>query len=202
MKNLIAIIFAITLVGLATDAKAQKATDVTVDEVEFKKGDIEFSLGVGLLPTFTSNNAKARILPISFMANYRIKQFLSIGGYAAFSSTNGYENRQNNDEIPETDPVLRNDFYIFGIRTEGHFNRERMDFYGGAMVSYNYSKITTQLEPGDKMPEDIIIDEKDNGGFKYSGYVGLKYMMTKHIGAFGEIGYGASIINLGVTTKF
>ena len=71
------------------------------------------------------------------------------------------------------------------------------------MISYNKSFIKTELEPGDPMPENIEIEEGwSNGGFKYSGYVGIKYMMTKHLGLFGEIGYGASIINLGLTSKF
>ncbi len=196
MKN---ITFALTLICALFAAQTATA-QVSVDEVEFKKGDIELGLGIGIIPTFTSRNAKTVIPPVSFMLGYRIKQFVSVGAYAAFSSTDGYDVESIHDQIPNGEPVLKNDFYLFGARLEGHFNKERIDFYGGAMVSYNFSDITTLLEPGDKMPENIEIEE-DNGGFKYSGYVGLKYMFTKHFGAFGEIGYGASVINLGITAK-
>ena len=198
MKNLLTLTILCFVLFATQNVFAQ---NVTKEEVEFKKGDVELSLGVGILPTFISQNAKLRVLPVSFMLNYRIKQFVSVGAYAGFSSTNGYDVENIFDEKPTGAPVLRNDFYIVGGRVEGHFNREHTDFYGGAMLSYNYSNITTDLKPGDKMPENIEI-EKDNGGFKYSGYIGLKYMMTKHLGVFGEIGYGASLINLGLTSKF
>ena len=197
MKNVLSIL-ALSLALLTTQTLYAQAS---VDEVEFKKGDVEIGLGLGIMPTFVSQNATTRILPLSLMVSYRIKQFVSLGAYAGFSSTNGYDTPNIFDEIPTEGPVLRNDFYIVGLRAEGHFNRERTDFYGGAMISYNYSDISTELEPGDKMPENIEI-ETDNGGIKYSGYVGMKYMMTKHLGLFGEVGYGASLINLGVTSKF
>ena len=197
MKNSIFFFALFTFTFFTTNMYAQPFTD----EVEFKKGDIEIGLGIGLLPTFVSENAKTKIPPVSIMLGYRIKQFFSLGAYAGFSSSDGYDVASIFDDPAPEDPVLRNDFYILGLRAEGHFNRERTDFYGGAMISYNYSDITTELKPGDKMPENIEI-EKDNGGFKYSGYIGLKYMATKRFGIFGEVGYGVSLINLGLTSKF
>lgn len=200
MKNLLPL-FALCLITLFTTQSAF-AQNVTKEEVEFKKGDVEFAAGVGLLSTFVSKNSKSRIIPLSFMMNYRIKQYISVGAYAGFSSTNGYQSQENiADEIPIDVAVVRNDFYLVGARLEGHFNRERTDFYGGAMISYHVSDVQ-KLDPTVDRVEGIIIEEGTNDGVKYSGYVGMKYMMTKHFGVFGEIGYGASLINVGLTSKF
>lgn len=198
MKNLLPVIALCCALFVSQNVFAQ---NVTTEEVEFKKGNLEFGIGIGILPTFKDPSAKTRILPVSAVLSYRIRQFVSVGAYAGYSSTNGYDTESIFDELPSEGPVLRNDFYIFGGRLEGHFNRERTDFYGGAMISYNFSKIT-KLDPDIERINGIEIEDGNNGGFKYSGYVGLKYMMTKHLGLFGEIGYGASLINLGITSKF
>ncbi|MFK7807044.1 MAG: hypothetical protein AB8F74_04500 [Saprospiraceae bacterium] len=199
MKNLLPIITLCLALFMTQTISAQ---NVTKEEVEFKKGDVEFSAGVGLLPTFISKNSRARIIPLSVMANYRIKQFISVGAYAGYSSTNGYQSEENiADEIPMETAVVRNDFYMVGGRLEGHFNRERIDFYGGAMVSYQISDVQ-KLDPDVNSVEGIIIREGVSGSWKYSGYVGLKYMMTKHFGLFGEIGYAASLVTVGLTSKF
>jgi len=204
MKNLLPIL-AVCLITLLTTQStfAQKLnTDITTEEAEFKKGDVEIGVGVGLLSTFVSKNSKSRIIPLSMTVSYRIKQFISVGAYAGYSSTNGYQSDESIfDEVPTTSAVVRNDFYMVGGRLEGHFNRERTDFYGGAMVSYHVSDVQ-KLDPNIDRVEGIIIEEGKNGGWKYSGYVGMKYMMTKHFGLFGEIGFGASLINLGLTSKF
>ncbi|HHS95035.1 MAG TPA: hypothetical protein ENJ45_00475 [Phaeodactylibacter sp.] len=200
MKKLLPIIALITLLFSTQNLQAQ---NVTREEVEFKKGDIELTAGVGLLSTFVSKNTKSRIIPLSFSFHYRIKQFLSVGMYSAFSSTNGFqpESDTKNDEIPIETAVVRNDFYLVGARLEGHFNKERIDFYGGAMLGYSFSDVS-KLNPDVDRVEGIIIREGLHKTFTYSGYVGLKYMLTKHFGIFGEIGYGASLVNIGLTSKF
>ncbi len=196
MKNSIAILFALCFSLFTQQAFAQ---NVTREEVEFKKGDIELSMGVGLLSTFRSKNATTKVLPVNFTMAYRLNQNVSLGGYFAYSSTE-WEPKPVADEVP--DEYLINHFYLAGLRAEGHFNRERVDFYGGAMVAYNFSQIDTNIDPDDPQPEGVQIKDEDNGVFTYSGYVGVKYMMTKHIGLFGEIGHGASIISFGINTKF
>jgi hypothetical protein len=204
MKNLLSILTLCLVLFASQTVSAQKKsnpTDITTKEAEFKAGDIEISAGVGLMSTFVSKSAKARILPVSVMLNYRIKQFVSVGAYMGYSSTNGYNTETKNDLIPATEAVMRNDFYIAGARLEGHFNRERADFYGGAMLSYNISDVQ-KLDPDIDRIEGIIIDEGRQGGFKYSGYLGVKYMVTEHFGLFGEVGYGASLLSVGLTSKF
>lgn len=196
MKNPIVILIALCLTFVSTQSFAQ---NVTTEEVEFKKGDIELSVGVGLLPTFNAKSVTTKVLPVNFMLNYRLNQNVSIGGYFAYSSTE-WKPQPTADEVP--DDYLINNVYIAGIRAEGHFNKERVDFYGGAMLGATKSYNDTNILPTDPQPEDIQIDYNPKAKFTYSGYLGMKYMMTKHLGLYGEIGYGASLVTVGITTKF
>ncbi len=196
MKNPILILIALCLTFVSTQSFAQ---NVTSEEVEFKKGDVELSVGVGLLSTFTSKSTTTKVLPVNFMLNYRINQNVSLGGYFAYSSTE-WKPTPTADEVP--DDYLVNEFYVAGLRAEGHFNKDRIDFYGGAMLGVTKSNIDTNILPGDPQPEGVEIDYDPKTKMTYSGYLGLKYMMTKHVGLYGEIGYGASLITFGVTTKF
>ena len=196
MKNSIVILIALCLTFVAAQSFAQ---NVTTEEVEFKKGDIELSAGVGLLSTFVSKNTSTKVLPVNFALNYRLSQNVSLGAYMAYSSTE-WKPQPTADEVPKE--YLINNFYVAGLRAEGHFNKDRVDFYGGAMLGVTKSLIDTNIEPDDKQPEDIEIEKDAKPVVTYSGYIGMKYMMTRHFGVFGEIGYGASLVSVGVTTKF
>jgi Outer membrane protein beta-barrel domain len=206
MKTIFTIVTLCCILFGIQSVSAQKKfdpTDVTREQVEFKSSDIEITAGIGLFPTFNSPGAKARVIPISVILNYRIRQFLTVGGYFGYSSTDGYKDEKQKELNPQfiSGPAMRNDLYIMGTRVEGHFNRERVDFYGGAMLSYNVSDVQ-KFDPNCDRILDIIIEEGRQGKFIFSGYVGMKYMITEHYGMFGEVGYGASLMTLGLTSKF
>ena len=41
-----------------------------------------------------------------------------------------------------------------------------------------------------------------NSGINWSLFLGARYFFTENVGAFAELGYGISNLNLGVTFKF
>ena len=173
-------------------ANAQKQ----FQDFEYKKGDIEVSAGIGLVPTFINIDADVRIPPLSVMLGYRIKQHINIGAYFGYSSTKQTYQLDVDKDINE---YAQNDFYLVGLRFEGHFQRDRADFYGGAMIGYNFSKISfgdSEIPRGDNRyfeEEDLVT---------YSGFVGMKYLVNEKVGLFGEVGYGVSLVNLGLSYKF
>lgn len=63
------------------------------------------------------------------------------------------------------------------------------------MLGYNSVKETAE-------PNILLIGETVAKGFTYSLLVGGRYRFTEHIGAFLELGYGVTIINLGLNLKF
>ncbi len=53
----------------------------------FKKGQLDANFGIGLLPTFTVDNGKTILLPLSISADYRLAGKFSMGLYAGKSIT-------------------------------------------------------------------------------------------------------------------
>ena len=68
------------------------------------------------------------------------------------------------------------------------------------MIGYNFSFIDSENIPGGRL-ENIEVEEYSDQ-ITWSGHVGAKYLLTSHVGIFGEVGYGVSIVNLGITTRF
>ncbi len=164
------------------------------DDLSYKAGQVELQAGIGLLSTFVSMNAKTKTPPVNFIVNYRVKEFFSVGAYFGYSST-----VYKGDAIKEDEFKLKNNFYLTGLRVQGHYTQGQVDFYGGAMLGYNFSRIDTNIEDVKNRPEGVLIEEKDL--ITYSGYIGLKYITPSKLGFYGEVGYGASIVSVGLTYR-
>lgn len=164
------------------------------DDLSFKAGQVELQAGIGLLSTFVSVNAKTKTPPVNLILNYRVKDFFSVGAYFGYSSTVYKDDAVKNDEFK-----LKNNFYLTGLRVQGHYTQGQIDFYGGAMLGYNFSRIDTNIEDVKNRPEGVLIEEGDL--ITYSGYIGLKYITPSKLGFYGEVGYGASIVSIGLTYR-
>jgi hypothetical protein len=201
MKNLFKISFftffsilSITQSGIAQNYGRQ-------NDLSYKAGQVELQAGLGLVSTYVSMNAKTKIPPVSLTLNYRFKDFLSVGAYFGYSST-GYDGDMTDSHgniIKEDEFSLRNNFYLTGIRFQGHYSMGQVDFYGGAMLGYNFSRISTNISDPKDQPEGILIEEGNL--ITYSGFIGLKYITPSKLGFYGEIGYGASLITIGLTYR-
>lgn len=197
MKNLIpSIIIALFLITGINTTYAQRYSKVNY---EYQPGDFELQAGIGLVSTFVSPNAKTRIPPVSIVLNYRVKQHFSLGAYFGYSST-GYTALDEKKNEASEKLYLVNNFYLTGLRAEGHWNKDRVDFYGGAMLGYNFSKIDTNITDPLSRPEGITIEDKSNL-MTYSGYMGIRYAASEQLGFYGELGYGASLVNLGLSFR-
>lgn len=97
---------------------------------------------------------------------------------------------------------------VVGVRGAIHLNEllesSQFDVYGGVMLGYNigsYKDKTTRAYNG------ITEDYSDNYHYKlnfvtWSTFVGGRYLFSDHFGAYLELGYGLSYLNLGLTAKF
>lgn len=169
------------------------------EEIGYKKGDIDLSAGIGLMPTFVGKNKTAPIPPVSLTVSYRVKENIGIGAYLGYSATDYVPPAEDGKEL--TEPAsLRNNFFLAGIRGEGHYIRDRVDFYGGGMLGYNFSiNESADLDDTGRI-ENIVVDDYADK-FTWSGFIGVKYLLTKNLGIFGEVGYSVSIFNVGVTAR-
>jgi len=94
-------------------------------------------------------------------------------------------------------------YLLFGVKGAYHFNEAlnisnpKIDTYGGAALFYRSYKLKY------KDNEDPAFNMKSTGGNLGIGFfAGGKYLFSKNIGAFAEVGYGISPLQLGLTVKF
>ncbi|HRN36104.1 MAG TPA: hypothetical protein PLV70_03080 [Flavobacteriales bacterium] len=97
---------------------------------------------------------------------------------------------------------------VIGLRGTIHLNEllesDKFDVYGGVMLGYN---IGSYKDKSTRTINGVTEDYSDNYHYKlnfvtWSTFIGGRYLFTDHLGAYLEVGYGASYLNLGLTAKF
>lgn len=170
----------LALVGSASLANAQEI---------FSKGTSAINAGVGI-GSYLSNLS---IPPLSVSLDYGIVDNLfngnngsiSIGGYVGYtaSSATFYNSKFNAS------------YAILGARGAFHYQvAPKLDTYGGLMLGY---RIASSSWSGAEYNSLASASSE----IALGGYLGARYFFTENIGAFGELGYSISYLNLGVTFK-
>ncbi len=176
--------------------------------VKFRKGDVEFKVGVGVFSTFINEDSKTLTQPVQATLSYRVNPIFSLDAYAGYSSTLGVVKTYRNGSSYQS----QNDFLLLGLRASAHMIRiKNVDVYGGMMLSYNkpFVTTTTLTEPATHgASDDLDINptpfnpEGPKSNITIGGYVGGSYYFAKNINVFGEIGYGVSLATVGLGYKF
>ncbi len=90
-------------------------------------------------------------------------------------------------------------YFVIGARGAYHYNGfedlPELDLYGGVMLAYNIVKYTHD-GPGADLANNY------GSGLGFSGFIGGRWFFSDNFGAFAELGYGVSVLNIGVTYKF
>lgn len=170
--------------------------------VQVKKGDLELSAGIGLLPTFAADRGKTIVPPLSARLTYHVGNNFSLGAYAAYSTTQTNKIARGNGAVE----TYENQFTLIGLRAAGHCVRfDNWDIYGGLMVGYNIPNVTmlSSSNPSESPRDDIqpSFTRPATNNMTFSGFVGASYFLNQKFGAFGEVGYGISLLNVGVTYR-
>lgn len=138
------------------------------------------NLGIGIGGSYTTGTIG--IPPISASFEKGITEKISVGGVAGYAASK-YEAFGFKAEYS---------YILVGARGSYHFyNTDKIDAYGGAILGYNIvsSKVTG------------VGAAASASGLAYSGFVGGRYLFTEKLAAFAEVGYGISLLTLGVTLK-
>lgn len=170
----------------------------------FEKGQVDVNLGVGLLPTFVGAGVKASMPPVSVSVDYGVSEKISIGGYIGYSNAKSekysYSTFGANFTPKTVDYQWKYSYIIVGVRGAYHFyQNDKIDAYGGALLGYNIASVN--LETNDNSIENSI-PKVNAGGVAWSAFLGARYRFSPKMGLFGELGYGISILNLGLNLKF
>jgi hypothetical protein len=176
----------------------------------FQQSQMDLNVGLGLGTTFAYGNYR-NMPPISASLDYGVTKNISVGAYLAFAaatwrnyyweycnSGNGVGNKYY---VSDT---YRWNYYILGVRGAFHFaefiDNDKIDLYAGLMLGDNiaHSSWTTDSPCPD---HGYYWTGSSQGGFIFSGFAGCRYRFTEKVGAFAELGYGISYLNLGVNFK-
>lgn len=165
---------------------------------------ITISTGIGLLPTYTKASENNGMLPVSFMLGYDLTKNFSLGAFFGFSSTTS----SSKDFIDNGGSFVTNKTKVFGLRTEVKkpFS-EKVAGYGGVMLGVHHADVKeyqNQTKALVVRPEGGPTPFNPNakkGRLAYAAYMGATYKVAKRVSLYGELGYGISIANIGVTVR-
>ncbi|MBK6948331.1 MAG: outer membrane beta-barrel protein [Haliscomenobacter sp.] len=153
------------------------------------KGDFNLNIGIGLLPVFGTGNAV--LPPIGASGEYGITDDISVGGYLAFAT---YK-----EDFEFFNGKWKYSYIIIGPRASYHLGNvldlpDAWDPYAGAFLGYTIG--SSKWDGDGTVPTSTSI-----GGFGWSGHLGTRYQVSDNLRLFGELGYGISVLQLGISLK-
>lgn len=155
-------------------------------KAQFKTGEMLGSAGFGIGAQVTGTSL---IPPVSIMGEYAITENILGGIYAGYTSARV--------EDPAWGLIWNNNLVILGVR--GSYNLEltdNFDVYGGAFFGYTFA--SSRIIEG-TLPVFGNLTAFGVSETRLAGFVGGRYLFDNKFGVFGEIGYGISFVNVGLT---
>ena len=160
----------------------------------FMKKDNVINLGVGIGGTLYSGYGhhsgvnRIPFLSVSFehciMDNlFDERSSLGVGGLVGYTSL----------RVPDVWTVSN---IVIGARGALHYALvDNLDTYAGLTIGYN-------IHSWKWIESSWGTSTTGNSGLSYAFFAGARYYFTSAIAAFAELGYGYSIINLGLSFRF
>jgi hypothetical protein len=93
-------------------------------------------------------------------------------------------------------------YTIIGARGAYHFtglNVENLDLYAGVMIAYDNLSFSYSDNAGNSGTGNI---GSYNSGLGASVFAGARYYFAGNLAVYGELGYGVSILGIGLSYKF
>ncbi len=171
----------------------------------FEEGDNVIGLGLGIgghYGAYASYTSQTPALGLYY--EHGFKQLgpgvLGLGGFLGYKSLS-YRSRYA-WWGPSFEYDWRWTYLIIGARGAYHYNDwhglDALDTYGGLMLSYNSVKWVDNT----RYPVGFDPAYRLKGSsLGLTGFLGARYYFTPNFGAQGEVGYGISILSLGLVYK-
>ena len=167
----------------------------------FGPGDKNLGLGLGFGGNYSENSSFTAQTPL-FGLSYEQGVMdlgpgtLGLGGFLGYKSLSS--------EILSSALVYTYDlqwtYFIVGVLSTWHYNQwhgvEKLDTYAGIIVSYNAVRYTDNTTYPVGVPQPTYDVDSELG---LTGYLGARYYFSDQFGAHAELGYGISVLTLGVS---
>jgi len=151
--------------------------------------------GIGLLPTFAKDHTTSEVPPLSMELRYRPSPRFSLGLLAGGSVSTVTQEHHSSSSLS-----LRNNFKMVALRAAVHAQRwVKWAPYGGISLAYQHSLVEDVGGAEEEDPTTSLIHytPRKTGVF-YGAFIGTCYQPFPQLEIFGELGYGLSILTLGV----
>ena len=163
----------------------------------YSKPFIDCNAGIGLFPTFLKSNATSEKLPIQLSADYRLSKNFSLGlSFGQSVTTSSKYIRAYQNQV-----AWKTNFKTAGLRLTAHTNPVgNWHFYGGTYLGLGMPKI--QILEGDAEKVKTALGFKEsNNQLHITSFIGSRCSIKKRLGFYGEIGFGISLVNIGLSYR-
>lgn len=158
----------------------------------------EMGSNIGLMPTFAKDRPDMLLLPVSVYLGYRLTGNFSLSAVGGHSRSG----LVRNSSVTGEPLYYENDYSFIGLRAAAHTSPhrfDRWDVYGGmsAMMTYcevSVSELNKSASSG--------VSRKAYNKFVVTGFLGARYALTRRWGIQGELGFGAALLNTGISYRF
>jgi hypothetical protein len=187
---------------------------ITAQAQSYQKEQVDFNLGAGLInPYFNSGNyyypspgwSHSSLPLFNVSGEYGITDAIGIGGYIGYSRattsyTGIFDNGSGSYYYTDT---YKWSFTVMGVRGAYHFaemiDNDKLDVYIGGMFGFNLARGT--YTSTDRYIAHNYSHPDSHVGLAYNVFAGCRYHFSEMFGVFGEVGYGVSVFNIGITYK-
>lgn len=174
-------------------------------QAQFEEGDNVLGVGVGILGGYNvgwSGSDYSQTPAINLHFDHGMGELgpgtWGLGGYVGYKSASykaRYLNYYNYD--------YRYTWLIIGARGTWHYNEwhgnDKLDTYGGVMLAYRGVSYKDKTDYG--AYGNLSYYNYSGSGLGFSGFLGARYFFSDKIGAYGELGYGLTALQLGLSVR-
>ena len=173
-------------------------SSITISNAQqLSEGNSMINLGVGLSSYFTSGTGYSVTLPpVEGSYEYMITENISIGGFVG-----AYGSKYETNFDLATNFSSKFSYIHGGALGNYHFvNDDKFNAYVGARLGY--VNVSTSSGSSDNEIDNILNDlDFTASGLLYGIQLGGRYFISDKIAINAELGYGISVLKIGVTFK-
>ena len=186
MKNLILTLFLISPMLLS--AQYSKPTRI------FGKGQVDVQAAVGIFPTYIADHPEPIVPPLHLSVRWMVARQVSLSAFT------GYSTCRSREELAFDNARGRwyNQTWFLGIENGFHYTKlDNWDLHGGLSLLYQHVQLDTESPELKRAMEHSGI-KFQRGKMALTAYVGARFALSPHYTVFTELGYGVSILKVGV----
>lgn len=185
---------------------AAAACTSMVANAQFDQGDNVLGLGVGILGGYNvgwSGAGVSQSPALNLHFDHGMGELgpgtWGLGGYVGYKTINYKQNYMYSSTNYAYN--YQYTYLVIGARGTWHYNEwhnDKWDTYGGVMLAY---RSVSYSDKSDYAPGYPVTYSYSGSGVGLSLFIGSRYYFSDKFGAYGELGYGLTALQLGVAMK-